>query len=455
MESLEIYTKKKEKLVEDFKKILNTQASVSLGKSSSNLFRQRTLESKKLDVRHFNHVLRVDTINNLVEVEGMTTYETLVHETLKFEYMPAVVPELKTITIGGAASGIGIESSSFIYGLVHETIEEIEILLGDATVALCTKTNEHKDLFFGFPNSYGSFGYALKLKVKIIPVKKYVKLEHFHYTSSETYLKDFELFCKKYRKGDEVTFIDGTIFDEKNMYLTLGSFVDTAPFVSNYTYLNIYYKSIMKKKIDYLSVLDYIWRWDYDWFWCSKHFGMQNKFLRFFFGKLFLRSKYYWKIMALNRTYKLTEKREKIFPSSLFSQTVIQDVEIPLENCVKFLNFFNKEIGIKPVWVCPVKNYDKKITYGLYPLDKDTLYLNFGFWDTVKTKKEYPTGYFDRLIEKKVKELKGKKSLYSTSFYSEEEFWKLYSKKTYDLLKKKYDPLNTFKNLYEKCVLRK
>jgi len=43
-----------------------------------------------------------------VEVEGMCTYEDLVDATLPFGFMPCVVPELKTITIGGAISGIGL-----------------------------------------------------------------------------------------------------------------------------------------------------------------------------------------------------------------------------------------------------------------------------------------------------------------------------------------------------------
>ena len=36
--------------------------------------------------------------------------------------MPAVVPQLKSITLGGAVAGVGIEATSFRYGLVHDTI---------------------------------------------------------------------------------------------------------------------------------------------------------------------------------------------------------------------------------------------------------------------------------------------------------------------------------------------
>ena len=48
--------------------------------------------------------------------------------------MPAVVPQLKTITLGGAVAGVGIESSSHRHGLVHDTMLELDVLLGDGRV---------------------------------------------------------------------------------------------------------------------------------------------------------------------------------------------------------------------------------------------------------------------------------------------------------------------------------
>jgi len=61
-------------------------------------------------------------------------------------------------------------------------------------------------------------------------------------------------------------------------------------------------------------------------------------------------------------------------------------------------------------------------------------------------------GYYNRSIEDRVESLNGKKSLYSDSYYSEEKFWELYNRKTYDELKAKYDPCRGFKDLYVKCV---
>lgn len=64
-------------------------------------------------------------------------------------------------------------------------------------------------------------------------------------------------------------------------------------------------------------------------------------------------------------------------------------------------------------------------------------------------------GHFNKKIEAKVRELEGKKSLYSNAFYPRETFWQLYGKTTYRQLKARYDPTNKMKDLYEKCVLAK
>ncbi len=436
MDTLLQYEQKKNAIVQQMK-----QASeIRLEKKTSNLFRSRTGTKTRLDVKSLNQVISIDRKKMICVVEGMTTYETLVNETLKYGVMPVVVPELKSITIGGAATGIGIESSSFKYGLVHETIEEMEILLGNGEVIVCNK-NRNKALFFGFPNSYGSVGYALKLKIKVTPVKKYVKIEHTKFTDFKSY------FAAVQKSAEEkIDFLDGTIFNEHEMYVTKGTFTDQARSTSNYKYLNIYYRSIQKKKTDYLTTRDYIWRWDPDWFWCSKHFRMQNLFVRILLGKFFLKSTTYWKIMFWNRKYQLTEK----FGRKERRESIIQDVEIPIEHCEQFMQFFTKNIGITPVWMCPLQTLDQKRVYPLYAMNPKKLYVNFGFWDTVKTTQ--PEGYYNKLIEKKVEELHGKKSLYSDVYYSKEKFWQLYNKKAYDQLKRKYDPQRRLKDLYEKVV---
>jgi FAD/FMN-containing dehydrogenase len=442
------YEKKKARLSEQMRRAGD---DVRLGKDTSNLFREReAAPQERLSVRDFNHVLSVNVAEGWADVEGMTTYEDFVDETLKHGLMPAVVPQLKTITIGGAVAGVGIEATSFRYGLVHETVLEMEILLASGETVVCSP-DKNSDLFYGFPNSYGTFGYALRLKVKLIPVKPFVKIHHTQYTNLEEYFKALEATCAAARSNAAPDFVDGVMFGPSELYLTTGTFTDSAPAatVSDYTYMDIYYKSIRQKTDDYLSVRDYLWRWDTDWFWCSKVFGVQNPIIRALFGRRHLNSRTYGKIRAC------ASRHPFILKLSSFSarrEPVIQDVDIPIENAVAYQKFFFNDINIRPAWICPFRAYNPAAKFNFYSFDPQKLYVNFGFWDSVRTTKE--PGYYNRLVEAKVSALHGKKGLYSDSYYTPEEFWNIYDKHAYDALKQKYDPGKKLKDLYEKAVRR-
>ena len=71
----------------------------------------------------------------------MVTYEALVAACLAHGVMPTVVPQLKTITLGGAVAGVGIESASHRYGLVHDGVLELDVLLGDGRDRKSTRLN--------------------------------------------------------------------------------------------------------------------------------------------------------------------------------------------------------------------------------------------------------------------------------------------------------------------------
>ncbi len=408
MTTLQEYETRKKALVDELQAARAVAAgSVGLDKDTSNLFRHRSNgKAHKLNVRNFNQVISIDREKMSAEVGAMTTYEDLVAETLKFGLVPTVVPEFKTITIGGAATGIGLESSSLKYGFVHETIEELVILLGSGQTIVCSRT-QNSDLFFGFPNSYGTLGYALKVKVRLVAAKKYVRLTHLRFSNAKEYFEGLAKVC-----ADAPDFVDGTVFSKDEMYVTRGDMTDDAPFESDYSYLDIYYQSIQKKPVDYLSMLNYLWRWDTDWYWHSQKYLMNHRLMRQLVGKKHLRSSTYWKIRAwLTQSGVVWPVVRAFYPV----ESVVQDVEIPIERAVEFAEFLEKEIGIWPYWICPVKTFDRANTYPLYPVDRDTLYVNFGFWDIVHSK-EAP-GFLNRKVEQETQKLLGKKMLYSSSYF--------------------------------------
>ena len=420
---------------------------IRLAKPTSNLFRFREPPpANALDVSAFTGVLHVDADARIAEVGGMTTYEDLVDATLPHGLMPTVVPQLKTITLGGAVAGLGIESTSFRAGMPHEAVLELEILTPDGEIVLARPDNEHRDLFRAFPNSYGTLGYALRLRIELAPTRPYVALRHLGYGSAARCAAAIEEFCA----DPDVDFVDGTVFSGDEMYLTIGTFADSAPYVSDYTDRRIYYHSVRDRAEDHLTVRDYLWRWDTDWFWCSKALGAQHPIVRRLWPRRYLRSDVYRRIVALDRRFGLSARADRLLGNPR-REPVIQDVEVPVERLAEFLDFFDAEIGIRPVWLCPVRIRDSS-GWPLYPMRPGRLFVNVGFWATVPLQPGQPDGHHNRLIESKVTELGGHKSLYSDSYFTEDEFWLRYDGETYRKLKETYDPRGRLPDLYAKCV---
>jgi FAD/FMN-containing dehydrogenase len=424
------------------------RGSIGLAKKTSNLFRDRAGAGKHLlDVRAFDHVLAIDPAGQWVEAEGMTTYEDLAARTLAAGVMPTVVPQLKTITLGGAAAGVGIEASSFRHGLVHESLLEMDVLTGDGRVLTCMPDNEHRDLFFGFPNSYGTLGYALKLRARTVPVKAFVELHHRRFGEPQAFFAAMEEACSQ-----SFDFVDGVVFAHDALVLSTARFVESAPYSSDYTFENMFYRSLLERELDYLSARDFLWRWDTDWFWCSKNVGAQVPWIRRIYGRKRLGSRTYQRIMRWNSRWGVTRALGRL--RGLHSESVIQDVDIPIRRAVEFLEFFQRDIGISPVWTCPVRASVGADRFCLYPLRPGALYVNFGFWDVVRTSGEHSAGFFNRLVEHEVEALGGIKSLYSDSYYPPERFWRNYGGDAYRALKARYDPDGNFPDLYSKSVLR-
>jgi FAD/FMN-containing dehydrogenase len=441
-------------------------APVRLAKRTSNLFRPRDANAVPgLDVSAFDRVLAVDPVNRTADVQGMTTYEHLADATLAHGLMPAVVPQLKTITIGGAVTGLGIESSSFRNGLPHETVREMEILTGAGEVVVARPEGPDSDLFRTFPNSYGTLGYALRLVIDLEPVHPYVRLRHVPFSDlDELTAAVAQILASRTYDGEPVDFLDGTVFTAEEAYLTLGSWADEAPYTSDYTGMGIYYRSIQRRRVDYLTVRDYLWRWDTDWFWCSRAFGVQNPRVRRVWPKRWLRSDVYWKLIRLENRYHVASRIDAR-RGRLPRERVVQDVEIPLERTADFLRWFLREVPIEPVWLCPIQLRDQGPSalfsgsggtpWPLYPLHRGQPYVNVGFWSTVPIEPGRQDGDVNRRIETVVAEHGGHKSLYSDAYYGEDDFWALYGGEDYSAAKKRYDPQSRLLDLYEKAVRRR
>ena len=433
-------------------------APVRLAKRTSNLFRPRAgTDAPGLDVSGLTGVIEVDAQARVAEVQGMCTYEDLAAATLPYGLIPLVVPQLRTITLGGAVTGLGIEATSFRNGLPHESVLEMDVLTGSGEVVTATPEGEHADLFAAFPNSYGSLGYATRLRIELEPVRSRVALRHVRFGDATALAGAVEeIVAAGEHEGTRVDALDGVAFSPDEMYLTLATWTDDARPTSDYTGQQIYYRSIQEREHDLLTTHDYLWRWDTDWFWCSGAFGVQDPRIRRLWPRRWRRSDVYHRLIGLDRRFDIIDRLDARAGRPL-RERVIQDVEVPVDRLPDFLAWFDAEVGMRPVWLCPLRLREvdgHARTWPTYPLRPGVTYVNVGFWGTVPVGDDAPEGPLNRAIEARVHELGGHKSLYSEAFYEREVFDRLYDGANLERVRAHYDPAGRLTGLYDKAVGR-
>ena len=428
---------------------------VRLAKRTSNLFRGRAATSTPgLDTGGLTGVVGVDPTGMTADVQGMCTYEDLADATLAHGLTPLVVPQLRTITLGGAVTGLGIESASWRNGLPHESVLEMDVLTGAGEVVTASPT-EHPDLFRGFANSYGTLGYATRLRIALEPVGRTVSLRHVRFHDLDTLVAAVGVVVDAGEwEGEPVDYVDGVVFSADESYLVLGVRSDEPGPTSEHTKRSVYYRSLQHDgrapKRDVMTTLDYLWRWDTDWFWCSRAFGAQNPAVRRLWPRRWLRSSVYWKLVALDRRFDVADRLEAR-QGRPPRERVVQDVELPLSTTAEFLRWFLDEVPIEPIWLCPLRLRSGE-PWTLYPLRPGETYVNVGFWSSVPIEPGAGPGAVNRRIEAQVSALGGHKSLYSESFYDPDEFARLYGGESYPELKARWDPGGRLPDLYSKAV---
>ncbi|HWQ40246.1 MAG TPA: FAD-binding oxidoreductase [Burkholderiales bacterium] len=413
-------------------------------RTSSNLFRYtpRVQGGRGLDLSRFSHCLALDSEARVLDVEGSATFEAIVDYTLPQGCVPCVTPELKHITIGGATVGIGIESNCFRYGFVHDGLLEAEVLLPGGRVVLCRPDNEYSDLFYGLPNSYGTLGYILRAKMRLMPAKPYVHLGTARYTDLDAFLDAMRAATLR----EDIDFIEGIFFDARRLYLTLSRFVDRAPRVDDILRRNIFYKLIQEQPDVYLTTKDYLFRYDPEWFWNIPEGWPYRVFRRFAPARLRnsgFYKRYTQRKHALLQWLPWTAKDEE--------EPLIQDWEVPWEQAAELTRFALREVdlGGKPWIVTPIRTPRSPT---LYPVPANTLYYNLGCYCQVKKRPEKGDYWYTRIMDRECFARGGVKMLYSSTFLSREDFDRIYNGEAYRRLKRNYDPEGRLGDLYAKCV---
>jgi FAD/FMN-containing dehydrogenase len=397
---------------------------------------------RRLSLGEFNEVIGIDTAAKTLEVEGLATFEAIVAYCLPRGYLPLVSPELKHITVGGATVGIGIESTCFRHGFVHDGLIEADVLLPGGTVVTCTATNEYSDLFHALPNSYGTLGYILRAKIALQDAAPFVHVEIEKYSNAGSYLAAMRAATER----EDLVFVEGLFFEDGRYYLFLGKFRDTAPQIDDILRKDIFYKLIQTRSDIHLTTTDYIFRYDPEWFWNIPDTAFYRAF-RKYAPRRYRNSSFYTRHMARSR------KIARFFGGSKPSQIepLIQDWEVPWRNAEALIEFClaNVPLGGLPWAAVPIRT-PKSAT--LYPIAPGELYFNLGSYCQVRRPADQAPFHYTKIMDRKCFELDGIKMLYSSTFLDEAEFEARFNGAAYRELKRKYDSNGNAQTLYAKVA---
>ncbi|MBA3462359.1 MAG: FAD-binding oxidoreductase [Deltaproteobacteria bacterium] len=385
-------------------------------------------KDSKIDVSDLTSIISIDPVNRLCTAESGVTFVDLVDATLKHGLVPIVVPELKTITIGGAVAGCSIESMSFIHGGFHDTCVEYEVITAKGHVIIARPDNEHALVFQMMHGTFGTLGILAKLTFKLVPAKPFVRLEYETYASVDAYRDAIE----RHTAARDIDFMDGIIHSSKRYVLCLGHFVDRAPYTSNYEWLKVYYESTATRTEDYLSTPDYFFRYDR---------GVTNVRPNSWIGRLLL-----GKFMASTEWLALGRKFHRLLPTE--SPTVTLDVFIPISKLTEFMTWLDRELPHYPLWCVPYKRvHDYEWLHDAYWKQlPDQMFVDIAIYGMKQRKGDNA----HRRIEEKLRELGGIKTLISHNYYSETEFWQIWNADNYGAVKRVTDPDNLFRDLFVK-----
>lgn len=395
-------------------------------------------QDRKVDLRGLDEILSIDPLEKVCTAEPGVTFFKLVQETLKHGLAPRLVPELKTITLGGAVSGCSVESTSFRWGGFHDSALAYEMVTGKGEVLHCTPT-ENAEIFQLLHGSYGTLGVLTSLTFPLMEAKPFVHLTYPKYSTFESFYAALQEACA----SGKYEFIDAIIHQKDRYVLCLGNMVEQAPYHHRYEQ-SIFYRSTWKRDEDYLPIVDYFFRYDADCHWLSRKIpGLENPIVRRLAGKHLLSS---------TNLLKLSKRAAPLLAKVQKRPDVVLDCFLPASRFAEFFRFLDEKMPFYPLWIVPyrIEHPYPFLADGFARKIEDTLFIDCAIYG--KENKQDVDLY--TLLEEKLFELGGLKALIARNTYPKERFWEIYHRERYLKVKESTDPSGRFRDLYDKVHCR-
>jgi FAD/FMN-containing dehydrogenase len=276
--------------------------------------------------------------------------------------------------------------------------------------------------------TFGTLGIVAKLTFRLVPATRFVALTYETHATVDTY----QASIRDHARTRDVDFMDGIIHSPSCLALCLGRFVDRAPYTSRYDRITGYYETTRTRTHDYMTTPDYFFRYDRG----VTNIRPQSKLARLLFGPYLASSQW----LAIADRFAFLLPRDK--------PTITLDVFVPFSKVPEFLAWYAREFAFFPLWCVPYRRgHDYEwIAESFWGRVGDDMFLDLAIYGM----RQRGDTNFHRLMETKLRELGGIKTLIAHNYYPEDEFWSIWNKPNHDAVKAIVDPHNRFRDLYAK-----
>jgi FAD/FMN-containing dehydrogenase len=314
---------------------------------------------------------------------------------------------------------------SFVHGGFHDTCLAYEVITASGDVVTLAPDDLAFQMMHG---SFGTLGILSKLTFSLVPALPYV---HVVYETHRT-IEAYTAAIRHHASARDVDFMDGIIHGPSHFVLSVARFVATAPFTHRYDRLRVYWESTAKRQDDYLTTKDYLFRYNR---------GVTNVRPRSLIGRLLLGP-----VMQSTQWLTLGDKFHWLLRTD--KPTVTVDLFLPISRAADFLSWWDREFAFYPLWCVPyrrVRDYEWLVP-SFWTNLHDDMFLDLAVYGM----RQHGPRNAHKMIEDKLRELNGIKTLIAHNYYTEAEFWAIWNKPNYDAVKQRTDPDNRFRDVFTK-----
>lgn len=406
-------------------------------------------------------IIEVDFKKQTVRVEPGVNMGQITDHLNKLGWTLALTIEMEDLTVGGLINGFGLENNSHIYGMLYETAVAYEVVTSDGKVLTCTE-QENSDLFKAIPGSHGTLAFLVSVDLKIIPCKKWMKVNYIPCYNQADFKKRITDLTTDRETCPQ--YVEALVYTRETAVVFTANYCDEpiGQERSKINRLNLWFKPFFYKYVegflqsgpdyDYVPIRDWMHRHTRSIFW------ELEDLVPFANSPLY---RWTWGILGAPKISLLKSIWTKEIRNDLVYKHIVQDMVVPLKDLEDTINFVHDTFEVYPMLFYPVR---------IFPHDPEIMIKNpkefinndpkegqmyfelgiYGVPKCVKNGRKYDGPAEIRKMDLFCREHNGFFFLYTDIFCTEEEFNQTFNFDLYNKCREKYNAKDAFPTIWEK-----